>query len=462
MGIAVSAGGAEPTGATTKPDSSSQLEQLNDRLNEADKQIDALRQEIQRLQAQQTQNESVHAATRPAAPATAPLARTSTIPAEGTNETDHKNMTAGYDGHHFFIGSADGRYKLSLEGQIDVRYMYNSLGNSDDGDNDVQGFQLRYAKLGVFGYIGDPKLSYKIKGEFDRDGGTMSLEDAWIAYQFDKQWRIKAGQFDSIFLREYNISSKAQQAVERSTVTRYFDDHATQGLMVNCNTGRWHHTAELTAGPDQAGTDFTAGSRVYEWALTGRSEFLIAGNWKQFEDFAAWSDEPLGLMAGAAVSWDKGANYPGATNPDLIKYTADISAKLDNGINLFGAFVGQHVNADSGAVSPDGDQYGLIAQAGAFVVPNKMDLFIRYAYADLKGAYVDNENDAVTAISDDMINTLTVGTNYYFQKQRVKLTFDIVYALDPIDSHVASTATGLLPDSSGGQLVFRTQLQLLF
>ncbi|MCC6238997.1 MAG: hypothetical protein IT448_01665 [Phycisphaerales bacterium] len=462
---------AQDSAAVPSPQAA-QIEKLTQRLDQATREIESLRQEVQLLRQQQVQNQTPTApsdsAGTQAEAGSQPSAKTiQASPADsGTTTTlptaTAKALTAGYDGEHFFIASDDHRFKLSIEGQLQLRYIYNNRGEPTDGDDDVLGFQTRRAKLGIKGQLDDPRVSFKIKGAFNRSASSMYLSDAWVGYDFDDNWFAKAGIFDNYFSREGVVSSKDQQAVERSAVTKYYWDNTTKGLMATYKNDRWRVNGALTAGPDQATTDFDTSSRRYEWALTNRTEYLVAGKWKQFDDFAAWADQPFGLLLGAGVSYNKGANYTGSDKANLLKYTIDASAKLGNGINLTGAFFGQHVDARSGDPEPGGDQLGFVTHIGAFIVPDKLDVFARYEYADLRGASVSNGSDSVSLISDDKINMLTLGTNYYFSKHRAKLTLDVVYTLDPLDSSLSSTSTGLLPDMDRGQTAVRSQLQLLF
>jgi len=60
------------------------------------------------------------------------------------------------------------------------------------------------------------------------------------------------------------------------------------------------------------------------------------------------------------------------------------------------------------------------------------------------------------------VNILTVGVNYYLKRHAAKLTFDVVWAMDPIP--MSSTGLGIPADVAGAdnQVVIRSQFQLLF
>ena len=122
--------------------------------------------------------------------------------------------------------------------------------------------------------------------------------------------------------------------------------------------------------------------------------------------------------------------------------------------------VGQHVEGNGSASFADADQFGFLVQGGAFIIPDKLDLFARYEYLDLDGVLYDPPISAMMPVADDEINLVTVGMNYYFKKHTAKFTADIVWVLDPLPD--SDTGAGLLRSSEDDQLVFRTQIQLMF
>ncbi len=143
----------------------------------------------------------------------------------------------------------------------------------------------------------------------------------------------------------------------------------------------------------------------------------------------------------------------------MLKYTIDLGAEF-GGWNLFAAFVGQHVQDNGSASFAEVDQIGFLVQGGIFVLPDKLDVFVRYEYFDLDGLIYDAPITTMTPVVDDEINIITFGANYYFKKHTIKLTTDLVWVLDPLPD--SDTGAGLLRSSEDDQLVLRTQLQLMF
>ncbi|MHC4992220.1 MAG: porin, partial [Planctomycetota bacterium] len=146
-------------------------------------------------------------------------------------------MTAGWD-KKFFLASADGNFRLNIEGQLQVRFVYNhqetASGSSTDGDR--WGFENRRTKLKFSGHVVDPSWQYLVQGAFDRDGGEFVLEDVEISKDLGNGWAVRFGQFKGPFMREELTSSKRQLAVERSLVNEAFNQDRTQGVELGYTT----------------------------------------------------------------------------------------------------------------------------------------------------------------------------------------------------------------------------------
>ena len=334
--------------------------------------------------------------------------------------------TAGHDGK-FFLGSADGNFRLNVGGQIQFRYLANfrddAFANNpgtvqDESEDDTTlGFQTRRTKLWFSGHIFDPNLYYKIQGAFDRDGGDFGLEDAYVGYKFDNGLDLRWGQFKLPFMREELVSSTKQLAVERSNTNAFFNQGRAQGVQVAWMNEQFRATGAISDGFRSANTDFTADPA--DFALTGRVEFLAMGDWKQFEEFTSFRGTANGLMIGGAIHWQEDseetvATFNGftASIDDFFAYTLDVSWQSD-GWNLFGALTGATVNGDGPA--GDSDPFGFVLQGGVFMTDD-WELFARYDFTD---------GDALDDYSE-----ITFGVNYYMHKQAAKFTFDVVWALD--------------------------------
>jgi len=350
-------------------------------------------------------------------------------------------LLAGYD-RGFFIAGPDGDFRLRVNGRLQFRFVYN---HQDDGpeDDDRWSFENRRFRLSFSGHVFDKSWRYKIGGAFDRDGGAFQTSDVYLEKDLGNGWSLRAGQFKGPFLREYLQSAFRQLAVDRSLVSAAFNQGRSDGVQLS-----WEGEQLAFYGlcSDGFGNDDTAAfDEDTEIAITGRVEWLPAGGWKRFRDFSGWAGGGFGLLLGGAAHYEK-EEYGTAAGPEeeTVTWTIDASAEF-GGAGLFAAFVGRHLDA------AEQDQYGLVMQGGIFLAPDKWECFVRYEWGD---------DDA----TGDDLSLLTAGVNRYFAGHDLKLTLDVGYAFNAVGDLWASSGAGWRADESGsdGQIVLRTQFQLLF
>lgn len=384
--------------------------------------------------------------------------------------------TAGYN-RGFFLADEAGKFRLQVGGQVQFRYIANFRQDEDaadqggiDQDNGITGFQLRRTKLEFKGFIGDPKINYEVILAADRDSEQVYLEDAKLSYQAMDGLTVEGGRYKIPFLREELTSSKRQLAVERSSFNEFFSAGRGEGVGFVYAADMFKASGMFSDGWNSGefggpGNDFQNDN--VDYAVSGRLDVKLMGDWKQMEDFSAWKDEETALFVGAAVHWEDAETGSTGENDSFFAYTADASLEMA-GLNIYGAFAGAHASDDDNkAVHDSRDHYGFLVQAGYMVIPDKLEPFVRYEYLDLENTPTDSE----------YINIITAGANYYIMKHSAKVTLDVVWALDPLvpvgglrpagSSSYNSTALGLLPDLAShddyeNQIVVRAQFQLLF
>lgn len=353
-------------------------------------------------------------------------------------------MVAGWD-NGFMLGSADGNYTLKFGGQIQTRFVANL--RDDSGDDDTEyGFESRRTKLSFGGNVVDQSWKYHVRGAFDRSSGNFGLEDAYIEKQMDNL-SIRVGQFKPQYLREENIASKRQQAADRSLLNeRYSQDYA-QGVQVAYAQDNFKISGMLHDGFGSRNTP--AVNQQSEFALSGRADVLLSGNWKQFDDFAGWRGQEYGVRVGGGFFFQKDAYGTAAANEaETTGFTVDTQVEGD-GWNVFGAFIYQTVDTNGGN---DPDQMGFVVQGGYFFTDNT-EVFARYEWGD---------DDGTDGFED--LSVITAGVNHYLAKHNAKLTLDVVFGLDPIGADNASSGAGVQADAADqdGQVAVRGQFQLLF
>ncbi len=384
------------------------------------------------------------------------------------------------------------------------------------------GFEIRRAKLEFGGHIADPSWQYAVTiayqqffgsntspaaatnptgggiSQGDNFAGTFGLENAYILKDMGNGMSFQVGQFKSPFLREWLVSSKYQLAVERSLVSTLFSTGWTQGVQLNWHNDNLRAMVSYNDGANNANLGSISGTNdggalatnqgvgFTQWAFTGRAEFMASGNWAQFDKLTSMRGEGSGLLVGAGLNWQRGGqqtstaggfanNVAGNGNADamFLSWTVDATWQL-GGANLYGAWVMNTTSGQPGGLN-SANSYGAIIQGGYFIT-DAIELFARWEWmstatsVDATGASNVATGDVSTNFATNaFVNNIgTVGANWYFSKN-VKFTTDFGVSWNPV-----TFQTGLFGQNisgadyrteganGGGQLVFRTQMQVTF
>jgi hypothetical protein len=388
-----------------------------------------------------------------------------------------EGATAGHDGGHFWIGSADGSFLLRVSGLIQVRHTWNQRDGDDEGtdaefDQSEAGFTVPRAKVQFDGHISSPKITYALRLAVDKDTNDVWADRIVVGYQLSDNLWLSAGEDKAPFLREELTAPEHQLAVDRSVVNEIFTAGRVQGAWVNWNAHDMVRVAvAITDGinsgerktEDDESKDFYADDT--DFSITSRVDIRLAGNWEQAEDFTAWSGEPMAVFVGGAVHYqvrETGDSLAGtalsAHQTDALLWTVDGSLEV-SGLNVYAAVVGSDLDRESDAGGDDNEPWGAVVQAGYQIIPDKLELFGRWEYIDL---------DSDDADIEDEINILTFGANWYLNRHQSKVTVDIVYALDSLeglsDFDSSLSNLGLLTDldDEEDQLALRTQFTLTY
>lgn len=383
-------------------------------------------------------------------------------------------MTAGHNGKNFFLASEDNNFLLNISGLLQVRYQYvNRQLNTDSEslENESEsGFELNRTWVQLDGHIVSPAWTYVVRlqnagsdsfGSNSGDSSSVVFQRASIGYDVVDNVNVRVGRERAPFLREELIDDGFQLAVDRSNVNQLFSAGYTEGLYVtwqatdavrvavSINDGVRSGEANGSLGFNNDRNDLT---------VTGRADVKLLGDWKQSEQFSSWNDESSALFVGGGVNYQIAQTGDiGANNKDL-RWTADALYKT-GGLNIFGAIVYRNGYNDSTS-NQHSDQFGAVAQAGYFVIPDKFEPFARYEYIDL-----DNDGGAGLgsggfSLDPRVHHIVTAGANYYFAKQRAKATVDVGYAFN---ENTGALSQGFLSDNGhGGQFLVRGQVQLAF
>lgn len=377
------------------------------------------------------------------------------------------NLMAGWN-NGFFIGADDGPYQLRLFGQIQARYVYDHSDNASDGsttpatelDDSHGGFEISRIRLGFKGHVVDPTWQYFIWGGYGATGSGFLL-DAYVKKDLGEGWSLTAGQFKVPLWQEWVISETRQAFIERTLISQVFAGAYTQGLVLGYKPGPLNFMLSLNDGVGMTNTAWnSAGSETP--AVTGRAEWLVFGDWAQYNEFESWPGSKPSLVLGGAAHYQRGEYGTAGTTlatgdeADTVRWASDALLKL-GGVHLFGAVLGNHLRQADNV--PDLNQYGAMLQAGWFVTPD-IELLARYEWGTLD---VDGVDD---------LSLATVGFNKFFAKHQIKWTTDAGYSFNALNRTAiggntfgwATDSTGWRSDAAGedGQFVIRSQLQLLF
>ena len=382
-------------------------------------------------------------------------------------------MTAGWD-DHFFLASADNRFRIQLEGELQFLWLYNT---HEAPDRHRSGFENHRTRLTLLGHVFKPEWTYYIQSGFSRDGGgggnvtageirggDLFLYDAWFRWQLSNEWAFRFGQFKLPFGREELVGSQYQLAVERSLINESLNAGRSQGIELTYVDGTSRYQFAISDGFDddlaQAGAivgvsppNTPSLDEDSEYAFTFRHERMLVGNWKQFEDFTSPPTDDFGLLLGVAAhaQMDEfGSGLFGIRNEDVaVGATVDVSAEF-GGASLFASGTYWYVDSANLGIA---DIYGFVVQGSMYVTP-KTEIFSRFEFGGLD----------IAALQFSKLYLVTFGTNYYLDGHDVKWTTDIGFGISQIEAIWAANFAGYRNDLAGAepQIVLRTQFQLLF
>ncbi len=352
-------------------------------------------------------------------------------------------LTAGHNGKSFFIKSEDGSFALKIAGMVQVRHLFSSQDQSPT-DDELSGFEIARTRFGFIGNVVDPTWKYVIWTGHSDTGGALLL-DTYVTKTFDGGWSLTAGQFKVPMWREWLVSEKSQQLIERSLLNALSGSY-TQGVKVDYKNDQVHLILSFNDG--LAGLNKTWSTADTDYAFTGRGELLVFGDWVHYSNWMSCQhDEPV-LVIGGAVHHQQSDLGTTVDTTEITRWTADVNWGM-SGANLFAAVIGDHQETSGSDI----DRLGVLVQAGVFIT-EKLEVFGRYEWADLEQA-TDGQ---------DELGIVTFGGNYYVSGHQVKITADVGIAVEPVPSTFSSNMTGWRTDTAGedGQVVARTQVQLLF
>lgn len=358
-------------------------------------------------------------------------------------------------GNGLQVLDADSTFSMKFSVRIQSLYQ----GNLNMETNEYEdGFQIRRSRLKFGGFAYDPRVTYKIElaiantdirgGAIPESGNTSNIVlDAYVTWNFWRNWSVIFGQKKLPGNRERVISSQELQLVDRSNLNSYFNIDRDAGAHLVYESEHITLVGALTMGEGRNMVIRNRGGYDY----TVRGEYLPFGRFTDEGDYfgADLAREPEPKLS-LAVSYDfnDGATRTGGQLGDFVPEMRDLSTVFADahfkyrGFSSMAEYANRKVSGNPVVYGTDGtflDAFqsgeGLNWQAG-YLFKNNLELSGRYTRVTPESATGRNQN-----------TQYTLGLSRYFVGHNLKIQTD---------------ATWIEEDGLDDVLMYRLQVELAF
>ena len=212
-------------------------------------------------------------------------------------------VTAGWNGEHFFIRSADGQFQLRPYGYVQTDY------SSYTGDGaPANSFSARRARFGFQGSYGDHYQFGLLVDAASRSGSI--LRDLYLNWKFTNAFQIQAGQFKEPFAQEEVAGITNIDFLERGLQSRLYPSAASAfrspGVTIHgdINHGVFQYWASAFNGKGFAVSNTTSVPEA-----VGRVRFYP---WRNKKDSALH-----GFALGGSISYGVSRGLSGELTPSM-------------------------------------------------------------------------------------------------------------------------------------------------
>lgn len=366
-------------------------------------------------------------------------------------------LEGGYkDG--LYIASDDGNYSLKTNFHLQFQHQFLSV----EGQGKTNNFQIRRGRFGFSGNALSENLTYAILFEF-LGGQTNNvseavaltgpnLRDGYINYAFRDGLQIKLGQFKAPFnFEELNGDTKLE-FIDRPISNDAFTFNRDLGIAIHGNLSekKWGYALFVM----NEGTNQNTANNNNEMLLGGRLVHNFLGEHGYTTGDPENSEEPH-LAAGIAANFNR-VGAPAAADSSVIAATGDVAFRY-RGFSALGA--GYYMRNQTASTNT----FGFLVQDGYYIIPEHLDVMIRFAGVIPTTAGVTNGYEAGAGIA------------YAFKGHRLKITTDYAILINsPLvlgvggaagTNNVANIATtggapGFIANQNDHRV--RTQFQIAF
>jgi phosphate-selective porin OprO/OprP len=341
-----------------------------------------------------------------------------------------KNVEVGYN-NGAYIKTKDDRWLLKMNVGVEPEYIY----SMPDNGNDSGTFKMRRVRLWMTGNGFEPWLQYFT--QFSFEGSSPALRDAYLQATKLDYLQPRFGQYKVPFDREYLDSGFALPFVERSIASDAFSLQRDIGFQLagNLLEKRVTYAAGMFNG---SGANQSNVNNKYMYV--GRVVWQPFGPYPYAQPPLGTKQDPL-FALGAAGAYMPGlapgerktfAGPLGNTQivpvtSDVYELTSDVAFRYKR-FWLGGGYYFRNIDPQElTGIYRSTDAWGMYAQAGFFIIPDKFEFAGRYSYVD---------PDNPTGKGTNPQYELTFGLNYYFYGQRIKAQLNYSYfrtEADPSD-----------------------------
>lgn len=400
-------------------------------------------------------------------------------------EADLKTVTKQNEyklGKGLTFTSADEKYSLTINQAFQAQLAHTNY--QTPGKTDVTDLNLRRVKTIFSGYAFSKDFTYNASYNMTNlntanTGSTKAIEEVYINYRFLNELNLLAGQTKVQYSRSWITSFRLQQFVDGSFVRAAF--------YPGFDTGIYTH-GKILDGKLKYNFAWLGGNGQNVKSVDGTNAFNIRlgvdplGEMAMIESDLAYSKKPLVSFAGSfyknkiAKIPTTTTTYSGPVNALVATTKTTTAAETNNlGYGSSTGWLGMALAAgDLGTTAENlsintfevdmaakwrgasftaeyywgqakGDTSnklvvakGAYAQAGYFIIPQKLEVAMRYNWL----------NSSIFSKKNTQISELQGGVNYYFYGNNLKLQADVT------NRHTYSTVAD--------DLTGRLQLQFIF